>query len=182
MKSLDRLSMSGLVCIKKFENGIEVWSKNFKNKINNNMKEALGGIICNSSSYDRANNAYINQIRIYGVLNYSDLAFVTPPTPIDDFPTRDYILKSIPNDASATANVIPGANLFSTTIYTGDNLNGNSTYYISDLVLSGKNGVTGTQEVWARVLAPSDSGGPIGLLKTPSISYKIDWYVIFEQE
>ncbi|MEO0271482.1 MAG: hypothetical protein ABIM30_00110 [candidate division WOR-3 bacterium] len=176
-----RILISGLVHIRKIDNGVETWSKVVHNKINNNLKIAIGHIICNSSSINR-NYCYINQMRIYGVTNQSDLTNITPPSPVDDFPNRHYILKEAPASMNTFSNVVPGVNLFSATVQNDDKLNGENVYYISDIVLSGINGATGEQEVWSRLLAPSDSSGPIGLLKTPSVSYRIDWYIIFEQE
>ena len=177
----DVITMSGIVKITKMENNKETGYFVIKNKINNNMRIALGDLICKSIHINREYN-YISEMRIYGVTNSSELNGVLAPTANDGFPTRSYISKVLGTTLTATSNVIDGTNLFSAIVYNDDDLASSNTFYISDIVLVGKRG-SNNLEVWSRVLAPSDgSSGEIGLLKTPSVSYRIDWYIIFNQE
>jgi hypothetical protein len=151
----------------------------YNNKINNKMKIALGELICAQPVAPK----YIYAINVYGLVNQAEInSKVRAATPEDNFPAipadRDGVITKTGASLSIVPNIISGVNLFSTTISSNDNLGSNTTYYITDAILVGKN--NGNYEVWARVTLPTD--GNIGLYKTPSVIYKIDWYIIFNQE
>jgi len=151
----------------------------YNNKINNKMKIALGELICAQPVAPR----YIYKMNIYGLVNQGEISSkVKAATPEDDFPSmpteRDGVITKTGANLSIAPNIISGVNLFSVTINSSDNLGSNTTYYITDAILVGQN--NSSDEVWARVTLPTD--GNIGLYKTPSVIYKIDWYIIFNQE
>ncbi len=183
MKTFNGIKVQGYLVIQKIADAPLV--KTFfylHNKINNNLKRSIGDIICNKPGVDRINTGYINEMRIYGVIDPNEIPTIPVPTADDDLPPRNYISKSLGAGLISTPNIVSGTNQFSAVVYNDDKLNGNDNFYITDLVLVVKNTTTAEDKVWARVLAPSDASSAIGLYKTPSVTYRIDWYIVFNQE